>query len=140
MERFVFLEHTSDVLFESQGLSFEEAMENAALAMFSTIADVDSLGSIEEVEVEERAETLEDLAAFVLSDLLSESQAEGLFLKKFKVLEFSKPDGGYLLKGKAWGCAMDGGVGKNDVKAVTHHECKVSQAGVLWKIRVLLDI
>ncbi len=140
MDKFVFLEHTADVLFEAQGFSFEEALENAALAMFSTISDVGALAEDESVELEERGESLEELSAFVLSDLLAESEAQELFLKEFKVSEFKKLDGGFYLKGVALGESMSPEKGKANVKAVTHHECKVWQEGNLWKVRVLLDI
>ncbi len=140
MEKFVFLEHTADVLVEASGFSFEEALENAALAMFSTIASTEELGELDSIEIEERGESLEELAAFTLSSLLAEAQAEELFLKKFKVEEFKKLDGGFFVKGKAWGEEMSAEKGKTDVKAVTHHECKVWQEGSTWKLRVLLDI
>ncbi|MFQ5406186.1 MAG: archease [Candidatus Micrarchaeia archaeon] len=139
MDKFVFLEHTADVLFESSGFSFEEALENAALAMFSTIADADKLSTLKDVEVEERAETLEELAAYTLSDLLYEGQSNELFFKDFKITEFKKAGQGYLLKGRARGSPMNPQTGKTDVKAVTHHECKVRQDEKLWKIKVLLD-
>ena len=34
-EKFRFLEHTADIMFESYGKSYPEALENAAHAMFS---------------------------------------------------------------------------------------------------------
>jgi len=140
MEPFVFLEHTADVLFEAHGFSFEEALQNAAAAMFSTIAKVDELGELKRSRVEERAETLEELAVYLLSDLLAESESREVFFKKFVVEKFEKKDGGYSATGMAFGEPMTPEKGAAHVKAVTMHEAKVSQEGNLWKIRVLLDV
>ncbi|MGC9113561.1 MAG: archease [Candidatus Micrarchaeia archaeon] len=143
MEKYVFLEHKADVLFEARGFTFQEALENAAQALFDTIADTSSLCEEEAVQVEERAENLEDLANFVLADLLSEGDARETFFKHFSVKEFKKVEGGYELKGVAVGCEMKPENGRTAVKAVTHHETRVTPPQGKrghWTIKMLLDI
>lgn len=135
-----FLEHTADVLFEASGGSFEEALEAAADALFETICDVNQVGEKKRIDVSEKAGNLEDLVAFTLSDLLSEMEAEELFLKKFKVENFGKREGGFFIEGKAYGAEMNPEVGKTVVKGVTHGMLKVEGKKGKWKIRVLLDI
>lgn len=140
MEKYKFLEHVSDVLFESYGSTFEEALENAAEAMFATIAPVEKLREEQSFVVEERASNLEELANFTLSDLLSQGDIRELFLKRFKVEEFSKANGGYVLEGTAYGERMSPGKGGTSVKAVTLHETKAEKTKQGWRIRILLDI
>jgi len=135
-----FLEHTADVLFEASGDSFEEALEAAADALFETICDVKMVGEGKEVEVSEKAGNLEDLVAFALSDLLSEMEAEELFLKRFRVEKFAKKGDEFFVQGKAYGSAMDPKIGRTVVKGVTHGMLKVEEKGGKWKLRVLLDI
>ncbi|MBI4406813.1 archease, partial [Candidatus Micrarchaeota archaeon] len=85
MEKYKFLDHKVDILYESYGFKLEEAVENAAQAMFDTITDTTKLKSDEKVEIEENADSLEDLVVFTLGDLITESDAREVFFKKFKV-------------------------------------------------------
>ena len=140
MDKYKYLEHTVDVIFEAYGFKLETAIENSAQAMFDTIADNHQLIDDEFFDVEEVGETLEDLIVNVLNDLLSESDSRELFLKYFKVTSFKQSPAGYELKGTAHGCEMKPELGGTTVKAVTYHECKVEKKGHIWTIHVLLDI
>ena len=115
-----FLEHKADVLFEATGESFEDALEEAAQALFETMADVSRVKSGERVVVEACAPNMRELAVFVLEDLLSESDANNLFFNAFKVASFEKENGEFVLKGVASGSRRRSEAGKTDVKAVTH--------------------
>ncbi len=140
MEKYKYLDHKVDVLFEAYGFKLEEAVENAAQAMFDTIADTSKLKADEKIEIEEEADTLEELVVFALGDLVSEADARELFFKKFKVQELKENKDGYFLRGYAVGSEMVPDLGGVVVKAVTHHECKVEKKGNVWTIHVLLDI
>jgi len=140
MEKFVFLDHKADILFEAEGFTFEEALQNAALAMFTTIADVAELHCGEHVKIEERAESLDELAVFTLSSILSKGDAMELFFKDFKINSFKKEKAGYTIEGVACGETSSSEKSKNSVKAVTMHEAKVWKDRNIWKIRILLDI
>ena len=135
-----FLEHKADVLFEATGDSFEEALEEAAQALFKTMADVARLKNEKSVVVEARARDLRELAVFGLEELLSEGDVGNLFFKSFKVASFEKENGGFALKGVASGSRMRSGIGKTEVKAVTHHESEVKKTGKGYRIRILLDV
>ncbi|MFH0713323.1 MAG: archease [Candidatus Micrarchaeota archaeon] len=140
MEKYKYLEHKVDVLFESYGFKLEEAIENAAQATFETIADTSKLEEDEKVEIEEDAGTLEELVIFVLGDLVSEADSRELFFKKFKVTSLKQVGEEWQLKGYALGSEMKPELGGILVKAVTHHECSVKKQGNIWTIHVLLDI
>ncbi len=132
------------MLFESYGFKVEEAIENAAQAMFDTMCDTTQLipkdDELERVEIEEDAETLEELVVFTLGDLIAESDSRELFFKEFKVTSLKQVEGTYVLKGHAIGSEMKPELGGTTVKAVTHHECSVKKEGNIWTIRVLIDI
>lgn len=140
MDKYKFLDHKVDVLFESYGFKLEEAIANAAQAMFDTTADTSKLKKEEKVEIEENADTLEELVVFALGDLIAESDSRELFFKEFSVTELRQVDGQWILRGEAFGSEMVPELGGTVVKAVTHHECSVKKNGNLWTIRVLLDI
>jgi len=140
MQDIRFLEHKADELFEASGASFEEALENAAHAMFGVIAETEKIKPKAKIVVEARAESLEELAVFCLSELLSQSEAKGLFLKEFKVADFEKENSSFRVRGVASGDRMKPELGKTHVKAVTHHEARVKQLKNKWVVRILLDV
>lgn len=140
MDKYVFIDHTADVKFAAYGFTFEEALANAAEAMFSVMANFEALGDEEKVAIEEKAETLEELVGYTLGDVLSESGSQEVFFKRFQVDSFHKDGAGYTLTGTAFGEEMTPEKGKTDIKAVTMHEIAVAHEGSLWKITVLLDI
>lgn len=131
-----FLEHKADVLFEARAESFERVVEEAARALFETIADTSKLTEKVEVRVSAKADALDELLVFTLSELLSEADARELFFNSFTVDSFD----GRELKGTARGCPRFPEAGRTDVKAVTLHECSVEEKGGEWKARVLLDV
>ena len=140
MDKYKYLDHKVDVLFEAYGFKLEEAVENAAQAMFDTICDTSKVEKQDEVEIEESADTLEELIVFTLGDLIAESDSRELFFKEFKVKYLKETDGKWTLHGKAYGSEMEPELGGTTVKAVTHHECSVKKNGNMWTIHVLLDI
>ncbi len=130
------LRHTADILFEASGKNFEDALQNAARAMFDVIAE--GIEPKEKFEIEEKAKDLETLVVFCLSKLLSESEAREMLLCKFEVGELKKDAEGYVVRGTAWG--EHGRKPKDVVKAVTFHELKVRAGKTKTTIRVLLDV
>ncbi len=137
---FKFFDHTADILYEGYGSTYPEALENAAAALFETIADLKKVKSIKSVKIREWAPNRDELAVRVLSDLVAQRDALGLFFKTFSVTKIEEKDGGYALEGVAKGSSMTPEAGLLDVKAVTHHETKAFENKGRWTVRVLLDI
>ncbi|MBI4360364.1 archease [Candidatus Micrarchaeota archaeon] len=140
MKPYKFFDHTADVLYEAYGQTFPEALENAAKALFETIADLTLVGTSKKVTIRETALSESELAAFVLSDLVAERDAHGLFFRSFAVTRFAETKDGFVLEGVARGAPMSAKAGVLDVKAVTHHETKAERKNGNWVVRVLLDI
>ncbi len=140
-EKYRYLSHTADVMFEAFGGSFEEALENAAAALFEVIADTRIIKAVRKVELREKAPNLEDLASFVLADLNSESDAREIFFKEMKVTKMTVENGVYSVAFSAAGEPYSVEKGRSHVKAVTRHETQVEKtSGGKWRIRILLDI
>ncbi|MFA4946459.1 MAG: archease [Candidatus Micrarchaeia archaeon] len=135
-----FLEHKADVLFEATAESFPALAEEAAAALFETMAHTTKLKPSESVVIEARAKSLDELLVFALGNLLSESDANNSFYKSFKVTAFERDGDSYFLKGMASGSRRTTDAGKIEVKAVTLHECSVAEKDGEWKARVLLDV
>ncbi len=129
-----YLEHTADILFEAEGDTFEEALEEAAAAMSN--ATVEKFKKKIEFEFEEKAKNIEELTVAVLSRLLSESEVEGLFPGGLKVLKFEEKTENFRMKVKGWAGT---GTQKADIKAVTYHMLKIER-NEKCKIRILLDV
>ena len=141
MKDIVFLDHTADVMFEASGKTLEEAFENSALALFSVICHLEKVkGKKVEVKITEKANTLEDLFAFALNDLVGESDANEAFYTRFKVEKIAQEKGEWVLKGKATGSTMTPEAGNTHVKSVTFHEASVEKKNGKWKAKILLDI
>jgi len=139
MERYRFLEHTADVLFEAYGSTFEAALENAAEAMFGVMSHTDKLKEERSFKVAEHADSLENLVVFTLSEILSESEIQKVLPKRFKVESIAQKDGEFVLNGEVFGGEWEGKKVKTEIKAVTHHLLKVEKNDRV-SIRVLLDI
>ncbi len=137
--KYKFLEHTADVLFEAYGKTFEEALENAAEAMFLVIADVDKIEPTEQRTIRIIASDRENLVVKTLAELLTTSDIDNLFFKKFKINKIIQ-DGQIILKGVAYGEERNSQKGRTEVKAVTYHELAVKKIGQKWVIKILLDI
>ncbi|MEM0475655.1 MAG: archease [Candidatus Norongarragalinales archaeon] len=143
MKHYKFLEHKADVLFEARGASFERALEAAAQALFDTMAKTSKLKETKKVKIKQSAQSLEELVVFTLGALLSESDANELFFKRFNVNKFKAERGGFKIEGVAVGEKEKSGCGGTVVKAVTFHELRVIKPtgkDKEWKIRVLLDV
>lgn len=131
-EKFTFLEHTADELFEARGKTFEEALQNAALAMFSHIGEASDKESF---EVKEKGGTKEELVVFLLSTLLSEMQVREMVLSRIEVLEHDEKENRVTVR--AYGEKKRP---TRSVKGVTFHMLEVKEEEGRWRIRVLLDV
>ena len=137
-----FLEHTADIYIEAWGQGLEEAFEEAAIAMFESITNLDKVEPKEKIEIGLEAENLETLIVDWLNELVYLMDAKGLLLSKFDVTEVRKSDGSYTLKAYVYGepINIDKHELKIEVKAATYGLMKLTQKGGEVRLKVLLDI
>jgi SHS2 domain-containing protein len=139
-ERFRFLDDlTSDVMFEAYGRTLEELMENAALAMFSVICDVERVEARKDMTFEVSAEDETSLLYRWLSEALTRSEIEDLFLSEFHVWELTS-ENGLRLRVKASGEPASPEKGNTLVKAVTYYGLSVQRDANRYRATVSLDI
>ena len=131
-EKYRFLEHTADILFEAYGQTYEEALENSAHAMFSVFG---TAGESEHAIFSVSAHNIEELTVQALADMLAYMDSCELIFSRAKVLSYDAKRN--ALEIEAFGEKKRP---RDTVKAVTYHELMVKKDKTGWTIRILLDV
>ena len=138
---FTFLPHTTDAYIECVGATFEEALENAGLALFDTMCDLTAISrEIRETVTVEGTDNFELLYNW-LEALLLKFELERKVYSALDVSLTRLPDGlrinaqaqGELFNRKKHGA-------KVEVKAVTYHRMEISQEANRTIVRFILDL
>jgi SHS2 domain-containing protein len=139
---FEFLEHTADAYIAAYGKDLSEAFENAALAMFDVMTEVEKISPDVEDQVEVEAEDEYALLYDWLEALLVKSEIEGMLYSSFQISNLSRSTTGFRLKAKIWGEKFDTNkhVQKVGVKAVTYHRMEIIERPGNVTLRFILDI
>lgn len=136
-ERYKFIDDlTSDVMFEAYGKDLKEVFENAALAMFSVICQIDKVEPKNEEKFEFKAEKVEELMINWLQGLIAVVDTEHVFFSKFEITEI---DENHLIA-KCFGEPATPKKGETVVKAVTYYKYKFEKTEKGFVVRVSLDI
>ncbi len=138
MEKYRFLEHTADAVFEAFGESFEELLVNSAEAMCSVMYELGKVEPKERVLVKAEGKNKEELLHNFLGAVLFEIQSRGMVFRSFKVLSLSGQCAEIELRGEK--IDREKHELKSDIKAVTWHEFSVREEGNKWIAKVLVDI
>jgi len=130
-------EHEADIGIRGAGTTLESAFENAALALYSVVVNVQRVRQQEQREVSVSAPDLELLLVEWLNALLSISDIERMVFSKFTV-SISNTS----LRGTAWGEKLDTerhepGV---EVKGATYHMLSVRQEGEHYLAQCVVDV
>jgi len=141
-KKFEFLEHTADAYIAAYGKDLAEAFENAALAMFEVMTEVEKVNPEVEDYVELAAEDECALLYSWLEALLVKSEINRMFYSKFKVLSLDKTSDGFRLKAKVCGEKYNSErhPHKVGVKAVTYHRMEIIKKPNKVTVRFILDI
>jgi SHS2 domain-containing protein len=139
---FEFLEHTADVYIAAYGEDLPEAFENAALAMFDVMTEVEKIGP----DIEDRVDvTGEDEFALLynwLEALLVKFDVSGMLYSKFEVWHLGQIKDRLVLNARIWGEKFDPNkhLQKVGVKAVTYHRMEIIKHPSEVTLRFILDI
>lgn len=140
MKRYRFLDDlTSDVMFEAYGNTLEELLENAALAMFSVICDIKRVKPFKSMEVKVSSKDEKSLLYDWLSNLLTESEIEGLFLNKFNIHKIERNDKLHLYA-TVEGEDASPKKGETVVKGVAYYGLELEKTKSGYRAQVALDI
>lgn len=140
-KRFEFLEHTGDVYVVAQGLSLEEAFENAAVATFEVMTDVDKVEAKVEDTVEVAGFDEQALLYNWLEALLVKFEMTGNLYSRFKISPIEKTSKGLKLKAKIWGEPFNPNKHsqKVGIKAITYHRMEIVKTKTV-AVKFILDI
>jgi SHS2 domain-containing protein len=141
-KRFEFLEHTADAYIAAYGESLEEAFENAALATFEVMTDLEKVEPKDEDIVEVEAHDKYALLYNWLEALLIRFEMTGKLYSRFKISSIEKTPRGLELRAKAWGEPYDPEKHpqKVGIKAVTYHRMEIVERAKAVTVKFILDI
>jgi len=139
---FKFLEHTADAYIAAYGTDLAEAFENAALAMFDVMTDVEKVSPKVKENVEVVAEDEYALLYSWLEALLVKFDVKETLYSKFKVLSINQTSGGFRLRAEIWGEKFnpEKHAQKVGVKAVTYHRMEIIKEPNKVTLKFILDI
>ncbi len=141
-KNFEFLEHMADAYIAAYGKELAEAFENAALAMFDVMTEVEKVDAKIEDHVEVEAEDKCALLYSWLEGLLVKSELSGMLYSKFQILSIDKTSDGFRLEAKIRGENFNPKKHpqKVGVKAVTYHRMEIIDKPNKVTLRFILDI
>ncbi len=141
-KRFDFLEHTADAYVAAYGESLEEAFENAALATFEVMTDLEKINPKEEDYIEVEAQDECALLYNWLEEFLIRFETTGKLYSSFEIASIEKTAKGLKLRAKAWGESYDSDKHPSEVgiKSVTYHQMEIVKHPNRVTVKFILDI
>jgi SHS2 domain-containing protein len=130
-------EHEADIGIRGFGESVEEAFENAAVALYSVMANIEAIEPREKKTIIASAPDHELLLVEWLNALLAVSDIERMVFSKFEVtIE------GQSLSGIAWGERLDRARHETrvEVKGATYHMLKVGKQDSGYAAQCVVDV
>ena len=141
--RFRFVDHTADVEFIAYGKTDNELFANALAAVFETIADTKGLKRSKErvvkLNVDERADRLDELLWNTLQYSLSYAESKGVFAYEVGSIEVRDEKGVFSCSASINTKAKSDRFSKLGVKGVSRYELKIKK-GKTMEARVVLDV
>jgi SHS2 domain-containing protein len=140
-KRFEFLEHTGDIYVVAYGSSLEEAFENAALATFEVMTDINKVKTQVEDSVEVEGFDEYSLLYNWLETLLVKFEITTNLYSHFKISPIEKTSEGLKLKAKIWGEPFNPQKHpqKVGIKAITYHQMEIVKNKTVT-VKFILDI
>jgi SHS2 domain-containing protein len=142
MKGYEFLEHTADAYIAAYGKNLAEAFENAAVAMFDVMTEVEKVSSKVEDLIEVEGEDEYSLLYSWLEALLIKSETSGMLYSKFKILHLGKSGKVFKLEARIWGEKFNPKkhLQKVGVKAVTYHRMEIIEGPRRVLLKFILDV
>ena len=140
--RYEFLEHTADAYIAAYGKDLSEAFENAAVAMFDVMTEVEKVKPQlkDHVEVSGRDEAA--LLYSWLENLLVKAELNRMLYSKFTVSRIARSAVGFELHAEIWGEKFNSEkhLQKVGVKAITYHRMEIIKEQDKVTLKFILDI
>jgi SHS2 domain-containing protein len=140
MERYKFLEHTSDAKFQAFGRTLEEAFSNAALATAGLMWNWENVEKKVEHQVKVKGNDLKQLLVNFLEEIIYLLETKSFLLGSVEKLMIEKEGKSFRLKALLKGDKhSDKYKIHGDVKAITYNEMEVETKNH-FMIQVVVDI
>ena len=135
---FEFINHTADIGIIAYGNDIKQAFANAAMGLFSIIADLDSVRENLHRDIKLSAENQESLLVEWLNELIYLFDAEHLIFKRFEISQLTSDQ----LQARCFGEKVKPSRHKlkTGVKAATYHMLKIDKDNSSYKVQVIFDI
>jgi len=139
---FEFLEHTADAYIAAYGKDLAEAFEEAALAMFDVMTDLEKVSPEVEDPVEVKAEDEYALLYSWLEALLVKFDTSGTLYARFRILGLEENSSGFRLRARIFGEKFNPEKHSQrvGVKAVTYHRMEIIKEPSRVTLKFILDI
>jgi len=138
--KFEQISHTADIGLRIFGKDMKELFENAALGMFSVMADIEGMKTSVEKEFSLCAASKEELLVAWLDELLYNFYTKSILFSAFQILSISSDD--LSLTAKANGRPV--GENRNrllaEIKAVTFHNLEIKKNEDRYSVEVIFDV
>jgi len=141
MKRYEYLEHTGDIGIRAYGSTLKELFINAAQGLLESIADVSTVGTTKQTQIEVFAESLEELMVAWLDELNFRHEVEEVFFRRVEIRKISEAP--YRLVAVVYGEPVDftKHVIYTEIKSVTYHQLIVEQLpDDQWMAQVIFDL
>ena len=140
MKNYELIEHTADIGIRLKAKSLNELFKNAALAMFEIMAEdkspVACHRSPVKIDIEQKADNIEELFINWLNELLSLSAVKELIFSDFAIKKLTEKSIEAVALGEV---ASDYKVNV-EIKAATYHQLKLEQSKAGWLGEVIFDV
>ena len=138
MKRYEQFSHTADIGLRVFGKDLKELFENAAFAMFDTIADLEGLKGDLEERFELEAQNPEELLIAWLDELLYNFYTKQIIFFKFQIEELTDT----RIKAKALGRLVGSNRNrlKTEIKAATYHDLKIQKIPEGCQVDIIFDV
>jgi SHS2 domain-containing protein len=137
MNKYETFEHTADIGLRIYGSNLKELFTNAAIGLFSLIADCKKVKPTKEIKINLKEENREELFISWLNELIFQFSAHGFLPRDFQIKDISDNSISANIKGEK----VDSTRHKilTEIKAATYHELKIENIGNRLKAQVILD-
>lgn len=138
MKPFEIVDHTADISIKAYGKSLKELFENAALGMFSILADLEGITTSMELKIDVEAPDKEELLIEWLDELLYNFYTKQVIFCEFGITELTDNHLTAKVKGRFIG--ENKNRLKAEIKAATRHDLHIEKKDNFYEVRIVFDV
>ncbi|VVB76532.1 Protein archease [Candidatus Tiddalikarchaeum anstoanum] len=131
---------TADLTIRAFGKDLKEAFTNSAMAVFNTMVDAGSVSEQEIKLVSKKAKDIKSLFYDFIEEIIYFHDAEGLVFKTVKVEDIDEKNNTLRAVFKGENFNPKKHKPKNNIKAITYYDMKISHKNSGFEIEFTLDL